>query len=146
MHCDLFLADLFDTMQSGKTLAVGLYTDRVVILNIPHDAPDFQKVPYGITLSVLACLSQLAPGAHSVELALENEAGETLGWFNSKLLKIDVEAGRTANCLVKFDPFLVTYEGAHYFVTKIGAEVQRVPFWIRLNRLPAKSSPQQSVD
>jgi len=53
----LYIADEFKTLEGGKTLAIGLFTDRVVVLNVPSNIPaPTREVPYGIPLGLLACV------------------------------------------------------------------------------------------
>jgi hypothetical protein len=134
MHVDVFVADHFDTLQSGKTIAIGLYTDRVIIINVPSDAPDPSEKPYGIDLSVLVCLTELPAGNHSLEIVIEDETGVVVGPAKGSQISITVEEGKSSNCIIGFRPFLVPYEGAYYVAAGVGEQRERVPLWIRINR------------
>lgn len=135
MKFDLFVADHFDTLASGKTVAVGLYTDRTIVLNVPINVPDVSEAPYAVTVSALACISGLVPGPCNVELWIEDKDGNQLGWFAVSSIPIVAEAGKSTNCVFRFNPFLVSYEGEYQIALRTGESVFKQSLWIKIARI-----------
>ena len=63
MKIDLYVADVIELLASGKLVAMGLFPDRKIVLNVPHDAPDpSDEMPYGVNLTLCITISNLEPG------------------------------------------------------------------------------------
>lgn len=138
----LYVADEFKTLEGGKTLAVGLFTDRVVILNVPVDIPEpTAEVPYGIPLGLLACIvdspleevhgtAVIAPPAGQPVVARAEIDGRSLG------------AG-AMNFLFRFDPFPMTGAGIYTVTVALdGLEPLSETFELRVQRTESKSDQE----
>lgn len=112
MKLNLYVADEFRTLEGGKTLAIGLFTDRVVVLNIPRDAPPpSQDMPYGLPLSLLACLVDLPAAEVKGSMKVLPPTGDAVMSVPSVAGKGSV--GGSTNMIFRFDPFLMTGEGKY---------------------------------
>jgi hypothetical protein len=110
----LYVADEFKSLEGGKTLAVGLFTDRVVVLNIPRDVPPpTREVPYGVPLGLLACVMD-APATELNGLA---SIAPPSGPSTMSLPRVSTKGpvGGSHNLRFHLDPFLMTEEGNYTF-------------------------------
>lgn len=113
MNLILYVADEFKQLEGGKTLAVGLYTDRVVILNVPGSGPNpSPELPYGIPLGLLACLTEVPSASQSCTVTIEPPTGAALMRMENVPVKSTV-AGGSANLVMGFQPFLMSEAGTY---------------------------------
>ena len=134
MKLILYVADEFKTLEGGKTLAVGLFTDRVVVLNVPHDVPSpSSEMPYGILLSLLACLIDMPKAEVTGSATIIPPSGVTsmnVGSVSSKAV-----VGGSANIVFRLDPFLMTGEGLYTLVLEFeGVEPISDTFELRVKK------------
>lgn len=136
MHMQLLIADHFDTLASGKVLAVGLFTDRVVLLNVPADAADpSPEVPFGIDLGLLITLSDTPPGPMAGEISI-HPPGSLPPVAVLRFTGIGVAAGYAANVMTKLQPLLVPCPGIFAVHLKLGDDVWSETFEVRVQRQP----------
>lgn len=133
MHADLYVADILDTLSSGKMVAHGLFPDRVIVFGVPHDAPSPSfETPYGAMVSFGICVSGAPPGRSQFEVKFEHEDGEALP--SSAAGSIDVNEGDSANILLRFEPFLAPKLGRCFVVLNVAGHTFRLPFEVRVRR------------
>lgn len=137
----LYVADEFRTLEGGKTLAVGLFTDRVVILNIPGDAPPPSlEMPYGLPLGLLACVADLPEAEMKGSMKILPPTGEAVMSVPSVTAK--GSKGGSTNLVFRFDPFLMTGEGIYTAVLAFdGCGELSETFELRIRRTEGASAP-----
>lgn len=143
MQLTVFIADSFDTLASGKVLAVGLFPDRVVVMNLPSDANEpTVKAPYGTDLGLLLALTDSREGNIDGEVRiLPPHGAPVVGSMPFKGLKVAV--GASVNILVQLKPLLVPHAGIYTVETQIGENILSGTFEVRINRLPpAATAPE----
>ena len=130
----LYVADEFKTLEGGKTLAVGLFTDRVVVLNVPRDAPSpTAELPYGIPLGLLACLIDVPKTELAGSATIQPPSGATVMRVPSVLVK-PATVGGSANVVFRLDPFLMTGEGIYTLALELEGESLSETFELRVKR------------
>lgn len=136
MQLTVHIADSFDTLASGKVLAVGLFPDRVVVMNVPADAPEpTAKVPFGTDLGLLLALTDAPIGSINGEVRiLPPEGAPCVGSMPFGGLQIAV--GSSVNILVQLRPLLVPHAGVYTVEVQVGSDVLFGTFEVRINRLP----------
>ena len=142
MKLILYVADEFKTLEGGKTLAIGLFTDRVVILNVPGNAPDpSHETPYGIPLGLLACVTELPTTELAASMSILPPTGSAV--MGAKSVSVKGAIGDAVNMLFQFDPFLMTAEGLYTLnLTFEGLDVLSESFELRIRRTDdAKAAP-----
>ena len=108
----LYVADEFKTLEGGKTLAVGLFTDRVVVLNVPRNVPPpSAELPYGISLGLVACLLELPAAELNASGSITTPTGPSAMSLHE--IKVKGVVGGSANLQMRFDPFLVSAPGTY---------------------------------
>lgn len=133
MHCELFIADHFDTLASGKVLAVGLFTDRVVVLRPGQGAPEATaETPYAHELSLLLMLKDLPPGKHVSRMTV-SPPGANKPPVELRLPELELPAGQSANLIVKLAPLLVPRAGDFEVNVHVGDERQTLTFEVRID-------------
>lgn len=114
MKLILYVADEFKSLEGGKALAVGLFPDRVVVLNVPRTTPPpTAELPYGIPLGLLVCVLDLPAAEVSGSGSIETPTGPSRMSLQRVTLRGAV--GGSANLQMRFDPFLVTAPGTYSF-------------------------------
>lgn len=135
MKLILYVADEFKTLEGGKTLAVGLFTDRVVVLNIPQSTPPpSQEMPYGVPLGILACLTDLPKAELTGSMTINPPSGKPVISVLACTAKGSI--GGATNLSFRFDPFLMTDEGVYTLVFAFeGFENLSETFELRIKRI-----------
>ena len=129
----LYVADNFQTLQDGKVLAVGLYADKVVVMNIPIDAPEpSAELPFGISLGLLVCLLELPAADVSGHISILPPSGHAMAPPMS--FAVPAQAGRSANIVLATNPFLVSEPGVYQVVVDIADLHIAESFEIRMTR------------
>ena len=129
----LYVADNFQTLQDGKVLAVGLYPDKVVVMNIPVDAPEpSRELPFGINLGLLLCLVDLPSDDVAGKIIILPPSGHALAPPMS--FAVQAQAGRSANIVLAANPFPVSEPGVYQVVVDIADLHIAESFEIRMTR------------
>ena len=134
MKIEFYLADFIETLVSGKLVAVGLFTDRVILLNVPFDVPDASKdAPYAFNLSAALC-PLVEPGDHSLSVAVEYPGGDR--GPTAPPQSFTTLPGRRINIVVPMNPLLVPMAGEFALIATVDGKETRLPFELRVQRLP----------
>ena len=141
----LYVADEFKTLEGGKTLAVGLFTDRVVILNVPRNVPPpTSELPYGIPLGLLACVMDLPKAELSGSGSITTPTGPSA--MSMQGISAKGVVGGTTNLQMRFDPFLVTAAGTYTLTLSFdGYEPLSETFELRIENVDASQDPTFTV-
>lgn len=125
-YAKLLVADEFRIEQSGKVLAVGLYSDGVVVFTIPKNAPPPTKdTPYGIDgLALLLTVGGFV-GETVVKFGLEG--GKTLEH------KVSLQPGNSANLILNLKPFRVGTFGVKKLNIEMAGTEHTLEFEVRAN-------------
>lgn len=131
----LYVADEFKTLEGGKTLAVGLFTDRVVVLNVPTDVPEATtELPYGIPLGLLACVVESPTLEVHGTAAITTPSGQPL--MPPREIGGQAPTGGAMNFLFHFERFLMTGAGVYTLTVALdGLEPLSETFEIRVQRI-----------
>ena len=143
MRMYLHIADHFDTLASGKVLAVGLFPDRVLLIQVPAERQDpSPDAPYGANLGLLVTLSEGPGGPVSGDIKVLPPAGlpavATLA-----IPELVASDGRSANIIGMLRPLLVPRAGLYTVQATLGGEVASGEFEVRIVR--ADLSPAGSA-
>lgn len=139
MKLILYVADEFKTLEGGKTLAIGLFTDRVVVLNVPREVPaPSQEMPYGVPLGILACLVDLPKTELTGSMHVKPPSGPTVMHVPNISAKGPV--GGSANLACRLDPLVMPQEGIYTAVLAFdGFDSLSETFELRINRTDDKA-------
>lgn len=125
MQATLYVADDIQSLAEGKTLMVGVFTDRVVVLNVPPETVEMvnKGTPLGLAaLALMFTITDIEPGEHVGAPRITLPNGEPSP-NQVEPSPFSVPKGGAANLLLKFQPFFVIGAGK-YDVT---VEVDGVP-------------------
>lgn len=144
MRLRLYLADHFDTLVSGKQLAVGLYPDLVVVMSPSPDAPQpTPEVPYAMDMGLMLTLSGLPVGQSVGELRVLPPGLPDRPVLKSGFVCHAAEAGSAVNVTLQARPLLIPAVGTYSVQVTIGAEVLQDEFEVRIR--PADGIPAVMV-
>jgi hypothetical protein len=137
----LYVADDVKTMEGGKTMAIGLFTDRVVILNIPASAPaPTQEVPFGVPLTLLACVMDLPATELTGTAKITPPSGIPL--MPEQSFQAKGEIGGSTNIQMRFEPFLLSSEGVYTLNLRFdGFEQLSETLELRIKRVDRAKAP-----
>jgi hypothetical protein len=141
MQLRIHIADHFDTLASGKVLAVGLFPDRVVLLNLPADAPEPSvDVPFAFDLDLLITLTgpQEEPVACDVRVLAPGAAPPVA---NLHAPSLQIAGGSSTNIASKLRPLLVPQAGLFTVEVTCGDQTLRDSFEVRLKRVASSREP-----
>jgi len=146
MQLHLQIADTFDTLASGKILAVGLFADKVVVLQVPADVPDpSAEAPYATELGLLLTLSHAPATPLQGEVRILPPGGGPA----ISVIAFDgmvIAGGNSANILTKLRPLLVPAAGTFTVEVQVAGETLRASFEIRVLRLPPSQPAAAPAD
>lgn len=134
MESFFYVADDVQTLADGKLLLVGLYADRVLVMNIPRSAGVklSAETPAGIaSLAVVLTLVGLAPGEMTLATRLVLPDG-TQSMQQLPDQKLKVVAGGSNNVVLKFSPFIVPQAGTYTLSTAFDGQVIESRFEVRM--------------
>lgn len=146
MQLHLLIADHFDTLANGKMLALGLFTDRVVVMHVPAETPDpTPEIPYALELGLLLTLTN-APTTpiHGEVRIVAPGSGPPVG--NLRFDALSIRSGDSANILTKLKPLLVPHAGTYTVEVHAGDEVLSANFEVRIYRMPSVTSDVVASD
>lgn len=134
MQATLYVADDIQSLADGKTLMVGVFTDRVVVLKAPPDVLETvsKGTPIGLAaLSLMFTITGLEPGEHVSAPRITLPNGEPSpnqvapGPFS-------VPKGGAANLLLKLQPFFVIGPGKYDVTVEVDGVPVSADFEVRL--------------
>lgn len=139
MSTSLFLADAFEVLQTGKVMAMGLYTDKVMVLTVPAHAPEPSKEqPYAIALALLLCVTDLPAGEYKAEFSIELPSGGVLQNLPFPAARYPVNGAEAFNLILKFAPFMAPEVGTYTLLGRVGDVDFRHTFELREKREAAQ--------
>lgn len=124
MKSFFYLADSVQQLLGGKTIVMGLYTDKVVLFEAPPGAPDpSDALPYGApSLSLVFALAGLPAGRHEISVRLVGPDGNEYPGMQAAA-DLHASAEGSANLILNFTPFRVSAFGVFTLkVTILGTE------------------------
>lgn len=131
VRCRFFLADDLRQEVGGKVSAIGLYSDDVIVLQLPTEepAPTVEK-PIGFEgICVLISLSGLV-GTRECNFELLGPTGTPI--LRAAPASVDFPtAANSVNLISKFRPFICTQFGKFKFAARIGEHRFEYEFEIR---------------
>lgn len=140
MEALLYIADDIQLLAGGKILTVGLYADRVVVVqDVPDPTPASEpNIHTAIaSLSLMLSFVGIAPGERTVEPQLLLPDG-SLGLQQIRPAKIEFGSTGSANLVFKFTPFLVPQAGLY----KVRLSIDEIPIEVSFEvRFEATKTP-----
>lgn len=142
---NLYIADNFEALLNGKIAAMGMFTDRVVLLSVPADlAPPSRKMPYGVPLTLL--LNLQPPGPDDIQGKLQVlPPGQHTPVMHTDVSAKGVPAGHSVNIIVHMQPLLVTAPGRYQVKLTIGPDTMTAHFEVRIATLPVQTAAPAAV-
>lgn len=134
MEVFIYVADDIQVLAGGKTLLVGLYPDRVVVVQVPKDPPfkPSADTPIGISsLSLMLTVVGLEPGELRVTPRMLLPDGSPSPQQPTPN-RVTVVPDGSANLIFKLTPFLVTQGGQYKLLVEIGGKVIEASFEVRI--------------
>lgn len=120
----LLVADQFRVEAGGKVLAIGLYPDGVVVMQMPADAPDpTDESPVGI--AQLALLLSVSGSGRSHNLRVQ------LGADDAKEFPVDLGTAGSVNVILDLRPLVIRSFGIKPVVVELAGERHELSFEIR---------------
>lgn len=112
MELFLYIADDIRQLVGGKQLLLGVFPDRVVVLKAPASAiENATEVPLALRLSLLACVSGLDAGRHTLELSIDIPGERSARRVIPPVEQVLAEGNTSMNVIVNVDPLLVREPG-----------------------------------
>ena len=145
MQFRLFVADDFRPLADGKTLAVGLFADSVVILHASQAVIEQSTagVPLVTTLGFLACVTGIEPGEHKFSLSFHAPDGAALPYRLDMSRRVGEDG--SANIVVNVQMFEVRTGGAYTVQIAVDdGEPMRETVTLRLKPIAAPAPPAPS--
>jgi hypothetical protein len=137
MDGTLYVADEFQTLANQKMLAVGLYADRIVFINIrvgsPRPAPETPAVLEQFAL--LLNLTGVSPGQRLVTLEIFMPSGKPFT-EPAPPKEFAVEEGTSMNLLIKAAPFFIREIGTYVVKATVDTEAIERTFDLRVKEVP----------
>lgn len=145
MHCELFIADYFERLVTGKMLAVGMYPDRTIVLQVPAEtSPPSNEQPYASDLSILLTLQDVPDGQHDSHVVIrppgDGEPSQPL-----RLPTIKAVSGKSLNVIVNLKPLVIPSAGRYGVELHVGEEVATCHFEARIAPLTPASSTEPAA-
>lgn len=137
-YAKILVADEFRMEQNGKVLAIGLYSDGVVVLTIPKNAPKPTKeVPFAFDGIALLLTIGGFEGPSKVRFGLES----------SRMLEheVNLTAGNSANLILNLKPFRIGSFGIKNFLVEVANTKHSLPFELRAQYIEAVEDLDQYV-
>lgn len=124
MEALLYVADDIKSLADQKTLMVGVYTDRVLVVHVPKDDPTPSlDIPIALMkLSLMLTVIGLTPGVYEAQPVLTLPDGSpSPNRINPA--PFSVQPGGAANLLFELTPFIVPMAGKYKLgITVDGAQ------------------------
>ena len=128
MTLHLYIADDIQSLQDGKTLMVGVYTDRVVLVNVPRGFVHDPDAPLASSkLCFLVNVSDLVPGAHTVSLTIEGPSGQRRKQIGDER-RFEIQPKSSANFVAALSPFAIKKFGICNLIVVLDGNTHHLPF------------------
>ena len=120
MKLQLLVADTIETLASGKMVLLGVYTDRVIVLELPPDLPDppVSDHPVGLDLAFLVTITEIEPGSHTAQLKFLDPDGRPVHEPRPGVQVVAPELGGL-NILMRRVPMPVRRLGVHKVIVTV---------------------------
>lgn len=147
MRLNLLIADHFDTLASGKILAVGLFTDRIVMLQTPAGVPAPTPArPHGADLALLLTLMDVPAGPLQGEVRVLPPQPGAEPVMRAPFKGVLTETGVGINVPIQLRPLLVPAVGMFTVEVQVNDQLLREQFEVRLRQrvdepMPALEPP-----
>lgn len=136
----LYIADDIRSESSGKIMAIGLYSDLVVILQIPADAPPAtEEIPYGLGKLVFLINIRGVVGTGPVKIQLAEGGPESTR-------TVTIHPGGSANVIVTVQPMLIKSFGVKRATVSFGGHVLHMEYEIRQQTIPVGGREMDGED
>lgn len=142
MQATIYVADDIQSLAEGKTLMVGVFTDRVIVLNVPPEAREMvnKGEPIGLAaLSLMFTITGIEPGEHVGVPRITLPNGEPSP-NHAEPSPFSVPKGGGANLLFKFQPFFVVGPGKYDVTVDVDGVPISADFEVRLAPLAQQST------
>lgn len=140
MKSFLYLGDSIQAMADGRNMVMGLYTDRVLNLQVDPGTPlPTAEAPYAAaTLSLLIAIFEVPPGTYVGKLTLLGPDGKPYPTDLPDPTIVVAPAG-AANVILNFAPFIVLSFGTFTVRLELpGVGVAEDGFEVKRQTVPAK--------
>jgi len=131
MKTFLYLADDIQALASGKVLAVGLFTDHVIVVN--SQEPPSQEKPGAVPFSLLIAIAEVPPGHYEMKVVVLDPNGAATNYDIENTS--DVPPGGSMVLAVKCNPFIFAEIGKYTVRTTVNGEVFENTFELRYAKL-----------
>ena len=145
MKVDLLLADEFHQLASGKIMAMGLYTDKSIILAPPLPSLVPKQPEPGVvstngfaSLALMLVVSDVEPGPFSVKARVMLPSGQIhpAYAFNQEVEAVASEHG-SVNVIMRFAPFVVLEFGMYEVTFELKGGVFSFHFSVLQGKQPS---------
>jgi hypothetical protein len=134
MEALLYVADDIQPLPNGKALMVGVYPDRVVVINVPKDNVTLltKETPGAIhALAFMSSVSNVQSGEHTIEIrVLAPDGSDTK--YHLGPSKQTALGGAALNTVMRCQPFVFPLAGVYKFLTVVDGEVIESSFELRV--------------
>jgi hypothetical protein len=138
MEVTLYVAEDIQTLENQKLLMVGVFADRVILLNVPKGTPKpSAATPMAMsTLSLSLTVAGLPPESYTVTLSLKSPSGVEIMQDRSPR-EFAVTEGSALNLIVKSTPFVMVEDGLYTLSASIGDQTASGTFVVKVKELNA---------
>jgi hypothetical protein len=119
METFFIIADDIQMMAMGKTIAVGLYSDQIIMLHVHGNRPPNSTLNIA-KLSMMLTFRGLKPGRHNVQADIEFPDGTPAPKLAT--VQLDAQKGLSAVLVFAFAPFPLPQEGTYRLRVRIAGE------------------------
>jgi len=129
----VLMADVVETLQSGKQLLCGLYPDRVMVVGVAPDSPEIDEShPLLLQAAFLITLTELAVGPHLVGIQFVHGDGSAMHPFRPPINVASIPGSSTNIVMTRVDLPVKGYGVHNITFTVDDQEPVIVGFEIRL--------------
>lgn len=136
MNSYFYLADDMQLLVGGKTMMIGVYTDKVLLVNAPAEAQKSGEVALP-ALAMMVTLTGLSPEERVTQPVLILPDGSPSA-IKVPPMKFNGGTHGTANLLVKFVPILLPQAGTYTFSVPIDGTTIDCKFEVRFQELSSQ--------
>jgi len=139
----LFVADKIELLDTGKVIALGLYTDGRVLLQPPGNGLDTftAKEPGALpSLSVLLCVTGLEAGTYPAQVGLITPSGANYEPHGGRRANVKVAGAGACNLVLNFAPFLIVETGDYKVRAELMGETLEGSFHVAFDSVASSAS------